>query len=241
MEGRTRGLGADLRRGLKCAAGRVDPKDVSWTQIGELGAPMARTTGRAPSRRKILLIERAFQVKFVAKVTFVIVSGTALTGWLLYLFADREFGHAFYRAHYLARSSWELLLPAVLVSSFASMCLVAALAVFLTLYDSHRIGGPLYRFRANLETIAEGDLTRTTRLREGDELRSLSDAMNGMTESLLVRVSAAKEAQAELSGHLGRAAALAQSDPGGAHAALTAALCARDKLAEALDGFRVSP
>lgn len=156
----------------------------------------------SPPKRRILLIEKAFQLRFIAKVTAVVVLGTVLTGGLLYLLADKEFGRAFYSAHYQARSSWELLLPAVLAASFVSMCIVALLAVGLTLYDSHRIGGPLYRFRANLEAIAGGDLTLVTHLREGDELRALTEAMNTLTHGLREKVVAIAAAERELSAAL---------------------------------------
>ena len=158
----------------------------------------------------------------------------------MYLLADKEFGRTFYSAHYHARSSWELLLPAVLLSSFASMCFVAGLAVFITLYDSHRIGGPLYRFRANLEAIARGDLTLVTRLRDGDELQSLTEAMNGMTESLASKVRAAKDARDELDRNLRLLADRLNAGPERSGEALAAAVASTEKLTEALNEFRVS-
>ncbi len=157
-------------------------------------------TSPSPTRpaRRIVLIEKAFQVRFIAKMTVLVVLGTALTGGILYVLANQEFGRAFYSAHYQARSSWELLLPAVLAASFVSMALVAAGAAVLTLYDSHRIGGPLYRFQANLRAIGQGDLTLVTRLRKGDELQGFTDAMNEMTRSLRDRVHRARQAQEDL-------------------------------------------
>ncbi len=157
-------------------------------------------TSPSPARpaRRIVLIEKAFQVRFIAKMTALVVLGTALTGGILYVLANQEFGRAFYSAHYQARSSWELLLPAVLAASFVSMALVAAGAAVLTLYDSHRIGGPLYRFQANLRAIGQGDLTLVTRLRKGDELQGFTEAMNEMTRSLRDRVHRARQAQEDL-------------------------------------------
>ncbi len=149
-------------------------------------------------KRRIMLVEKPFQLRFVLKMTGLAVLGTGLTAGLLFLLADREFGRVFFSAHYQARSAWEVLLPAVLTSAFAGMLLVAALAAVLTLYDSHRIGGPLYRFRANLLAVGRGDLTLVTRLREGDELQSLTGAMNDMTQSLRAKVEAIRDAASEL-------------------------------------------
>jgi len=196
------------------------------------------SSSRAPARR-ILLIERAFQVKFIAKVTAVVVLGTILTGGLLYLLADKEFGRAFYSAHYHARSSWELLLPSVLMSSFASMCCVAGIAVFLTLYDSHRIGGPLYRFRANLEKVARGDLTLLTRLREGDELQSLTEAMNEMTQSLATKVQSIRAAEVDLGRALSGVQDSVERGDETAQGRWREVSRARTQLQEALAAFRV--
>ncbi len=157
----------------------------------------ALQNARTPKRR-IMLVEKPFQLRFVLKMTGLAVLGTGLTAGLLFVLADREFGRVFFSAHYQARSAWEVLLPAVLTSAFAGMLLVAALAAVLTLYDSHRIGGPLYRFRANLMAVGRGDLTLVTRLREGDELQSLTGAMNDMTQSLRAKVEAIRDAASEL-------------------------------------------
>lgn len=196
-------------------------------------------TGPQDRKRRILFIERAFQLRFIAKVTAVVAAGTALTGGLLYFLADREFGRAFYSAHYQARSSWELLLPAVLVSSFVAMCLVAGLAVLLTLYDSHRIGGPLYRFRANLRAIGQGNLCLVTRLREGDELQAFTEAMNEMTRGLRSRMLEVHRQEDRLRGALEqlREALAGGEEPG--PAALARAEEIEADLRRALGGFRV--
>jgi len=185
-----------------------------------------------PPKRRTLFIEKAFQLRFIAKMTALAVFGTLLTGGLLYLLADREFGRAFYSAHYQARSAWELLLPAVLVSSFVAMSLVAGAAVVSTLYDSHRIGGPLYRFRANLKAVGEGDLTLVTRLREKDELQSLTEAMNQMTAGLRKKLAAVTAAAAELRSVVSEVQGLNPEDAQRLSAAET-------KVREALGAFRV--
>jgi hypothetical protein len=70
-----------------------------------------------------------------------------------------EFGRAFCNPSYQACSPWELLLLAVLVASFVAMCCVATTAVVLTVYDSPRIRGSLYRSKQNPEAVVRGDLT----------------------------------------------------------------------------------
>lgn len=148
--------------------------------------------------RRILFIEKAFQIRFILKVIGIIVLGTTLTGGFLYIFGNYQISRMYSSAHYNLQESWEVFRSAVIVASFLSMCLVAVLAVFFTIYDSHKIGGPLYRFRANLEQIGGGDLTLHTKLRDGDELRPFVDVMNTMTGSLRDKVHAVKESHERL-------------------------------------------
>lgn len=49
---------------------------------------------------------------------------------------------------------------------------------------SHRIVGPLVRFRRTMQEIANGDTVRPIKLREGDYLDDLRDEFNQMLEAL---------------------------------------------------------
>jgi methyl-accepting chemotaxis protein len=53
-----------------------------------------------------------------------------------------------------------------------------------SLYLSHRVAGPFYRFQATLEEIDRGNLATRVRLREGDEGRLLEERFNHTLENL---------------------------------------------------------
>ena len=55
---------------------------------------------------------------------------------------------------------------------------------FVSIFVSHKIAGPVYRFEQSANIIANGDFSYRIRLRKGDELHELAKAFNGMTESL---------------------------------------------------------
>lgn len=58
---------------------------------------------------------------------------------------------------------------------------------------SHRIAGPLYRFRATYREIAEGDLAGSVRLRKNDYLGKDARALNAMIGALRERLSAIQD------------------------------------------------
>jgi nitrogen fixation/metabolism regulation signal transduction histidine kinase len=56
-----------------------------------------------------------------------------------------------------------------------------------TIRMSHRLVGPLVRFRKTMEAIADGEPVRPIKLRDGDYLTDLRDEFNRMLESLQKR------------------------------------------------------
>lgn len=64
---------------------------------------------------------------------------------------------------------------------------------------SHRIAGPLYRFRQVMASMRDGTIPKSARLRKGDFLQREMKAINEMLESLCLRLSDINKAEASLS------------------------------------------
>ncbi|MFN3480951.1 MAG: HAMP domain-containing protein [Thermodesulfovibrionales bacterium] len=54
----------------------------------------------------------------------------------------------------------------------------------MSLFLSHRIAGPLYRFEKSIEEIIKGNLSFRIKLRKKDEAKELAEAINRMIETL---------------------------------------------------------
>ena len=68
---------------------------------------------------------------------------------------------------------------------------MAAVFLLLTvhsLFVSHRIAGPLYRFRMVFKALAEGDLAVRANIRKHDYLHTHAQALNEMIEALETRI-----------------------------------------------------
>jgi methyl-accepting chemotaxis protein len=73
-------------------------------------------------------------------------------------------------------------LPAFLV-----LLLLVPIVAWDTVRMSHRLVGPLVRFRRTIQDIADGELVRPIKLREEDYLTEMRDEFNRMLESLQKR------------------------------------------------------
>lgn len=72
---------------------------------------------------------------------------------------------------------------------FFLLLLIAAGTIFL----SHKIAGPFYRFEKVLSQIKKGEIDVRCHLRKFDEAKSVAQALNGAVESLDLKVSRLKK------------------------------------------------
>ncbi len=141
-------------------------------------------------KRKTLLIKRAFQLKFVGVFVGLLFAGAAVSGIMLYLLATREIKVSLASAHLAMRSTWDILLPAVIVTHITTVVLIAIATVFFVMYYTNRVAGPLYRLEQTAKTIGDGDLTVQVRFRERDEISDFREAFQSMVDSLALRIEA---------------------------------------------------
>lgn len=87
--------------------------------------------------------------------------------------------------------------------------LILVMAV-VSIFISHKIAGPIYRFEKSAKAIEEGDLTLKFKLRQGDELKELADALDKMTASLRSKIKGALDYVGEFSDGLDKLAKISQ-------------------------------
>lgn len=162
--------------------------------------------------RKVVFIDRRFQAAFILRFLLLLLVGTALFVLAAYLILDRRLEETYYSAHYTIKSTGEMLLPTLLALSAAFIVVLGAAAVFITLYLSHHIAGPLYAIRRYLESVSRGELDFQPRLRLNDQTTPLSQSLAHALETLNTRLVAirsaadgVREASAKLPRHLARA------------------------------------
>ena len=140
-------------------------------------------------QRRIVYIQKEFQRKFILKFCLVALCAMVVASLLLYALSKNTMT-ATYRYHHLAlQRTGEAILPSLLVTNLIVLVVFLAATIMMTLYVSHKIGGPLYHLKKSLEAIGNGDLITLVRLREHDQLMDFAATINQMTGNLKERVS----------------------------------------------------
>jgi hypothetical protein len=150
-----------------------------------------------PKRR--YLIDIRTQVPFLFKIGSVWAGGIILLCALLYYLADEQLGRSFYSIHQRLRNTWQILLPAVLVSGGLSFLVTIGTTVFLALRESHRLGGPIFKFNKLFKELESGVLHTDFRFRNGDLLFDMGEnyraALQANRERILDLKKATEEAE----------------------------------------------
>ncbi len=165
---------------------------------------------KRPYRRKQHFIKKGYQTRFILKFCLLVIVGAVISTALLYFLAQGSLTSTYENSRLMVRTTSVAILPAVIYTNFITLGLVTVGCIFVVLYVSHRIAGPLFRFEKELSEIAEGDLTKVVHLRKKDEVTDMADSLNKMTASLRGRL-------LELQGQLDEAARLAEKEKASGH------------------------
>lgn len=135
--------------------------------------------------RRRYWIDMRSQGPFLLKIASVWAAGVLLLCLLLHYLADEELGRSFYSIHLRLRNTWQILLPAVLISGGVSYFATIGATLFLALRESHRLGGPIHKFQLLFAELEKGGLDTEFRFRKGDLLFALGESYR---EALLAHV-----------------------------------------------------
>lgn len=143
---------------------------------------------RPGHRRKQVLIKKDFQYKFILKFCLVILAGIIVSTGLLFFFSQGTLTTSFSDSRLVIKDTGFAILPGAIFTNLITLALITIAAIAVTLYVSHKVAGPMFRFEADLKVIGQGDLKMKVRLREKDQLMDFVSHLNSMTSSLHEKV-----------------------------------------------------
>ncbi len=149
-------------------------------------------------KRRIYFIEKQFQARFILKFCAIVVAGGVLTAGILYFFAMRSTTVSIVDSRIVVRTTADFLLPVLLQTVIVVTVLLSIAVMAMTLLVSHKIAGPMYRFKKIAEVLAGGDFSSEFKIRNLDQLQPLADEFNVMIRQTKQRLNALKDSFSSL-------------------------------------------
>ena len=135
-------------------------------------------------QRRIYYIEKEFQLRFIIKFCLLAGAGSLLVIGVVYWLARHSTTVAIASGRVGVHSTAEYLLPLLLQTVLIELIVVGLATTVMTMLISHKIAGPLYRLKALLKDLGEGELSASMKLRKGDQLQPVADIYNESVRKL---------------------------------------------------------
>ena len=148
---------------------------------------------RFQNRRRNYYIQKEFQRNFIMKFSGLIVLGAVISGAIIYLMSRPTVVTIFEAGRLTIKNTAVYMLPALFFASAVVVLVIGAATIFLTLFTSHKIAGPLYRMEKDIGEVASGNLNKRFNLRTGDELKALAVSLDVMAHNLRGKVAILKK------------------------------------------------
>lgn len=139
-------------------------------------------------RRTHYFIKRGFQFSFILKFCLLVLIGVILSTGLLLLFSQDTLTSSFDQSKLMIEKTSLAILPAAVYTNLITLGLISFATIVITLFVSHKLAGPMFRFESDLEVIRDGDLTKQIRLRKKDQFMDMVDSLNRMTGGLRAKI-----------------------------------------------------
>lgn len=141
------------------------------------------------------LVDTGFKLRFMLTFCLITVAAVSLASLLFYFLTYRElsqnYGDAFFALQSVKRAVFPLLFASI--QSVVLLTLVSIAIAAISLFYSHKIAGPIYRFEKGMEAVGSGDLTCVVRLRAGDQILGIEKTMCTSINSMNQRVRGIKD------------------------------------------------
>ena len=153
-------------------------------------------------KRRNYFIDKTFQSKFMIKFCLIVIISSLLIIGLLVFLAKGSTTVAIENTEVVVKGTADFILPVVIQTVLFTLIFSATAVLVLTMIVSHKVAGPLFRLKNEIDIIKDGDFRRNFNIRGNDQLQKFSQSLNEMHISLKEKHLGLKENYKKLKDYL---------------------------------------
>ena len=136
------------------------------------------------NKRRNYFIDKKFQSNFILKFCILVAATGELIMSALYILAKNATTVSFVNSRVVVQSTADFLFPVLGQTFIVAIVLISSATIIFTLFVSHRIAGPAFRFKKVLKDLMDGNFRGECNIRKGDSLRDVAAAINNVMENM---------------------------------------------------------
>ncbi|NTV29254.1 MAG: methyl-accepting chemotaxis protein [Candidatus Omnitrophica bacterium] len=135
-------------------------------------------------RRRNYYIDKDFQTKFVLRFCALVGGGAVLIILGLCILTRLSTTVSIVKSRVVVMTTADFLFPLLVQTVVIVTIAVGILTAIFTLLVSHKIAGPLYRFKQSFRELSQGNFSSQVRLRKDDQLHEVATEFNQMINAV---------------------------------------------------------
>lgn len=148
---------------------------------------MSDTQSSNRNRRRKILINKPLQLKYTLFVVILIALYSVFLGYALHS-SSRTTSRIlleFIDDNPALADKMKLVDNRAVTTTAIAMIINAMVITYIGIFSTHKVAGPLYRFKKHLESMKKGDFSVRTTLRKNDMLTDMANDFNDVSDSML--------------------------------------------------------
>ena len=156
-----------------------------------------------PSRykRRNFFINKEFQGRLIFNYFLLVVIGSVFFVGIITFFSSNTLSIVYDNYHLELGITPDILLKKFFSAQWFFIIIGGGAVIIITLFLSHRVAGPFYRFEITLDEMLNGDLSQKIWLREKDEGKKLASKINLFNNKLSEKIAIIKNYKNNINEH----------------------------------------
>lgn len=131
-----------------------------------------------PYKRRNYFINKEFQGRYIFNYFLLVTIGSLLFLGVFSFFSSNTLSIVYDNYHLQLGVTPQILLKKILSTQWFFVVFGGGFVVIITLFLTHRVAGPFYRFEKTLDDMIDGDISNKIILRQKDEGKDLAQKIN---------------------------------------------------------------
>ena len=140
-------------------------------------------------KRRHYFIDKEFQGRYILNYFLLVALGSVFFIGIFSFFSSNTLSIVYDNYHLQLGLTPGILLRKILYTQWFFIVLGGGFIIMITLFLTHRIAGPFFRFEKALDEMAEGNISNEIILREKDQGRELAEKINDFNRILADKLS----------------------------------------------------
>jgi methyl-accepting chemotaxis protein len=150
-------------------------------------------------RRRNYFINKEYQGRTIFHYFLLILAGSILFSLVFSFFSSNTISIVYDDYHLKLGTTPGILLDRIFSAQWFFIVVCGVAVIFITLFLTHRVAGPFYRFEKSLDSMLEKDISGNIHLRKKDEGKGVAERLNRFNTMLAKDLSQVEALNHEIS------------------------------------------